>query len=488
MSENTSLTLADVARRLCEIDLPDGPLRDLVSAINSTAELLHRNPSEVPADIGELRKRLASIHHVQAGISPKRLANIKSDLSAALRALQRNSGPNAPNAERSEQWGQFIQSCEQPWQRHLLARLSEFCSSIGVEPKDVNDDTLCQFGNQLDDSSIAKPPEKKLKRIAQTWNGLVQRATLPYRLLSIPRSDRYRASPCPAFLKLSRQTWTHGSFGKVMSISLRTMARQGLSARFSLRNVKATVRQFASALVARGRPIDSITSLGSLVERNAFKEGLRFFLDRNHGEPTTWLWGMGGALLAIARYHVQLPAADIDALATIRCRLKVDTDSMTEKNRRRLAQFDDDYNVELLLLLPRRLADRATRAKQMSSRVALEVMHAVAIEFLLVCAIRMNNLAAIDIERHLHWRGAGTVRRSRSTFPPRRQRTASRSRPIFRLNWRASSGSTFGRTASFYRTVPATGCFRRRRAGRTAFRGICRRNCRSSSIEKPACR
>ena len=150
-----------------------------------------------------------------------------------------------------------------------------------------------------------------------------------------------------------------------------------------------------------------ITSLGSLVERNAFKEGLRFFLDRNHGEPTTWLWGMGGALLAIARYHVQLPAADIDALATIRRRLKVDTDSMTEKNRRRLAQFDDDYNVELLLLLPRRLADRATRAKQMSSRVALEVMHAVAIEFLLVCAIRMNNLAAIDIERHLHWRGAG---------------------------------------------------------------------------------
>ena len=255
MSENTSLTLADVARRLCEIDLPDGRLRDLVSAINSTAELLHRNPSEVPADIGELRKRLASIHHVQAGISPKRLANIKSDLSAALRALQRNSGPNAPNAERSEQWGQFIQSCEQPWQRHLLARLSEFCSSIGVEPKDVNDDTLCQFGNQLDDSSIAKPPEKKLKRIAQTWNGLVQRATLPYRLLSIPRSDRYRAVPLSRFpeaFQADLDAWiVRQSHVDIFEDDGPARALRPIS----LRNVKATVRQFASALVARGRPI-----------------------------------------------------------------------------------------------------------------------------------------------------------------------------------------------------------------------------------------
>jgi hypothetical protein len=39
--------------------------------------------------------------------------------------------------------------------------------------------------------------------------------------------------------------------------------------------------------------------------------------------------------------------------------------------------------------------------------VALEVMHAVAIEILLVCPMRMNNLAAIDIERHLRWHGTG---------------------------------------------------------------------------------
>src|SRR5208282_3690896 len=45
----------------------------------------------------------------------------------------------------------------------------------------------------------------------------------------------------------------------------------------SVRNVRASIRQFASALVARGRKIEDITSLGSLLELEAFKEGLRFF-------------------------------------------------------------------------------------------------------------------------------------------------------------------------------------------------------------------
>ena len=116
---------------------------------------------------------------------------------------------------------------------------------------------------------------------------------------------------------------------------------------------------------------------------------------------------MAGSLLAIARYHARLPPADIETLRKIRGRLKVETDRVTDKNKRRLAQFDDPYNVELLLLLPRRLADRAAKDQRKSSRVAVEVMHAVAIEILLVCPMRMNNLAAIDIERHLRWRGTG---------------------------------------------------------------------------------
>ena len=224
---------------------------------------------------------------------------------------------------------------------------------------------------------------------------------------TVPRAPRYLGDPAveiPASFQADLDAWitrqTHVDY----------FADEGPKKALrptSLRNVRATIRQFASALVARRRPIESITSLGSLVQLDAYKEGLRFFIDRNGGKPPTWLWGMAGALLAIARYHVKLPEADIDALSTIRGRLKVETDRLTEKNKRRLGQFDDLYNVELLMLLPRRLADNASKHKRPSSRTALDVMHAVAIEILLVCPMRMNNLAAIDIERHFRWRGTG---------------------------------------------------------------------------------
>ena len=151
----------------------------------------------------------------------------------------------------------------------------------------------------------------------------------------------------------------------------------------------------------------SITSLATLVELETFKDGLRFFIDRNAGKPTTWLWGMAGTLLAIARHHVKLADKDINALSAIRGRLKIETDRVTDKNKHRLNQFDDLYNVELLMLLPDRLSAAAEKRQRRSSRLALDVMHAVAIEILLVCPMRMGNLASLDIERHFRWHGKG---------------------------------------------------------------------------------
>jgi integrase len=55
------------------------------------------------------------------------------------------------------------------------------------------------------------------------------------------------------------------------------------------------------------------------------------------------------------------------------------------------------------------LAQDALKDKPGSSRVALAVMHAVGIEILLACPMRMENLAALNIERHLNWRGVGNA-------------------------------------------------------------------------------
>jgi hypothetical protein len=337
MSDTAPFTLADVAKKLCALDLSDTRRRDLHSSINAVAALLHRNPAELPADIAALRERLAPIHPVQAGMSPKRLANIKADVAAALRAVRRIDGTSAPKVQRSPEWAQTIEALQRPWQKHILARFADYCSSTGVTPTDVTDDTLAQFRGSLVDGSLAKSPDKTLKRIAQSWNGVVKRMGLPFNLLTVPRAPRYLAIPLSEF-PASFQADVEAYVVRLTKIDI--FAEDGPKKALrptSVRNVRASIRQFASALVARGRKIEDITSLGSLLELEAFKEGLRFFLARNGDKPTTWLWGMAGALLSIARYHVKLPEPEIATLATIRGRLKLDTDRVTEKNRRRLA-------------------------------------------------------------------------------------------------------------------------------------------------------
>lgn len=407
MNSRMSSTLADVRCSLLEGDSSTKRRRDMISAIDCASALLHHQPSQLPADITLLRDQLAPIHHVQAGISPKRLKNIKADLAAAIRTHDKVHANPRSVVERTPAWSSFISSVKQPWQRHQLARLADYCSSRGVKPDAVNDEILAQFSGHLSDESLAKDPDKTRTKTIRTWNHLIRRAGLPYALLTVPKKERYQAIPLSHY-PLSFQADLDAWIARLSHVDL--FADEGPKKALrphSLRNVRATVRQFAAALVARGRPIVSIQSLATLVEYEAFKEGLRFFIERKGGRVPTWLWGMASALIAIARYHLKLADDEIDALSKIKSRLKTNTDRMTEKNRDRLAQFEDLYNVELLMLLPSRLVAAAQKSAVPSSRVGLKVMHAVAIEILLACPMRMGNLASIDIERHFRWSGTG---------------------------------------------------------------------------------
>ena len=287
------ITLAEVLNKLLAADLPEKRRRDLASAINCAAKLLHRQPSELPADIALLRELLAPIHHVQAGISPKRLANIKADLADALRIFNRVNSKPRPQVERTLQWTTFINSLEQPWQRHMLSRLADYCSSAGLAPDLVDDDVLARFRSHLSDQSLAKDPNKVWNRTIRTWNAFVKRSGLPLAILAVPRKERYQAIPLSDY-PLSFQADLEAWINRLTHVDL--FAAEGPSKALrphSLRNVRATVRQFAAALVARGRAIESITSLATLVELETFKDGLRFFIDRNAGKPDDLALGNG---------------------------------------------------------------------------------------------------------------------------------------------------------------------------------------------------
>jgi hypothetical protein len=115
--------------------------------------------------------------------------------------------------------------------------------------------------------------------------------------------------------------------------------------------------------VLRGRNPATITGLNNLVEIDAYKEGLRFFVERSGGKSTTAIVDLAGSLKAVARHHLRLDQNHLDRLAAINRRLSVGPRALTEKNRGRLRQFDDPDNVAALIDLPHKLIGIASRKR-----------------------------------------------------------------------------------------------------------------------------
>jgi integrase len=87
-------------------------------------------------------------------------------------------------------------------------------------------------------------------------------------------------------------------------------------------------------------------------------------------------------------------------MAAVISRLRRPQPGLTKKNRSRLRPFDDSGNALALVRMPEKLMSLADRERR-PQRAALSAEMAVVIEILLMAPIRIGNLAALDIERHL---------------------------------------------------------------------------------------
>lgn len=86
-------------------------------------------------------------------------------------------------------------------------------------------------------------------------------------------------------------------------------------------------------------------------------------------------------------------------------RIKVKNHGLTEKNRRRLRQFDDPANVAALLHLPALLERLAKRTHGRNGAVIMQM--AVAIEVLIMAPVRIRNLAGLKLGETLIWTRPG---------------------------------------------------------------------------------
>ena len=130
-------------------------LRDLRSAVKRVSILLANDPGGIDFDLSAISTRLATISPVAVGMTAKRLANIRSDFLAAVKA----SGLMPVRVETKKKtlspaWVALFARLSGRRAHIGLSRLARYASAKGTEPRDINDAAIDGFIAEVREGSL----------------------------------------------------------------------------------------------------------------------------------------------------------------------------------------------------------------------------------------------------------------------------------------------------------------------------------------------
>jgi integrase len=375
---------------------------DLRSAIKSLAQWLGTDLTAMPAHPRYLRERLATFHPAAAGVSRKRLQNVRSALAFALDRYGFGGrrdylAPLSPAAQA------LYDRLPDKYFRCRLSRLLHFISAQGIEPEQMSDAVSEQFLAALEQHSAIKHVRTTHQDACRAWNkARVQVPGWPDVELTVPRYRQTWGVPWTAFpasLEAAVDAWfadpiDDGDFfadnGRIKPLAPRTVATQ-----------KDHMRCVASALVRMGYQPSAIVDLAYLVQPAHVRRALTFFLDRNDRKPNAYVAAIAYTLRTVAKYGVVLPDADRKEVERLYKKVAQQRHGMTAKNLARLRQLDDLAVRDRLLAYPTVRIREALRHDRGGVAEALAVQAALATELWLFVPLRIANFAGLRLDQHL---------------------------------------------------------------------------------------
>jgi integrase len=287
-----------------------------------------------------------------------------------------------------------------------LSRLACYCTVKGIKPAAVEPATLRGLHIALEAEALSKNPRNLLKHTIAVWNMCWRGVpgwpgsplcspfkTEPYMLPleSFPAGFRHDVA---AFETRMRNPDPLDPDAPVRAFRPATLEGYGYS-----------FRRAASALV-RGGHVDlgAVASFHTLFEDSNFSKALRPFVPTADGQDASYAHKMATQLIAVARHHLRLDQARLNELGAIARRLKPKAGGMGQRNRERLAQFDDEQMVQRLLRFPEEERARALRQRNPLRR-ARGIERALAISLLIFTGMRVKNLRHLRIDRNIRRAG-----------------------------------------------------------------------------------
>lgn len=399
------VSVADVIASIgAEPDLKPLRRRDMRSALRTLCRVLEREPEQVPAYMPMLAEALARVNLVDARITQKRLANVKSDVMAAFRLIGISQSPKHRYPPMTEAWKQLRYRCARR-QRTGLSRFINVCSMWSIEPGAVDDKVVARYIDAL--PYLAFMTDKQVRdshrRVTRLWNECG--ATIdgwPATRLVVPG---YRRP-----LKRLPLSDYPASFQQDVSYHIVWLSDPDPFAEYRPpRSYKAASRRLrqnhilsaASAFIDAGGEASDLSRLADLVKPEHAKMLLRT-IHKTGGESFgSYDRGVMKALIHIARYWVRADVAQIQALKELQKLMGSEHCGMTPKNRATLLALEDPKKEARLLFLPDDLVEEATRCDRGDRRSALVMQTAAALGILCIAPIRIGNLIAVEFDRHL---------------------------------------------------------------------------------------
>jgi integrase len=399
-------TLKDVLDRLAtNLSLSETRKRDLRSACLAFGKLTGRAPAMMPLDLAAIRTTLDAMVPAQAKVSPKRFANLRSDLGSAIEASGLRPMIKTAGVELSESWSRLFEGNTKEWIRWGLSRFARWASLRQIVPTAVDAAVIGRFIADLETASLTRNIRNLHRGVINSWNGLVRlRPDEKLQLVEFPtnKSEPGRAPWDDLQATFRADVDAHLAWAARLD-RLDDNARERALAPRTLNLRQDHIHSAVTAAVSAGIEVQRLTSLASLVEVETYRALLRQRLGEGSGELTAYTHGIAGTLIAIAKEWVMVPPDILARLKDLRRKLGSLPSGLTEKNKDFLRQFDDPRRLDAILGLPDKLWRQTRRELATSRRPFIDLQSALAIDLLLHMAPRMENLSALNFEKHLHW-------------------------------------------------------------------------------------
>lgn len=403
-----AVTLADVELAVrTNRALKDKQRRDYRSGVVAIGKALCQPLSAILLDLAAIQKSLDQLNPAALGISPKTMANLRYNFIRAVDASGLKTvhiGGRKTPALNSD-WQAFRDRLPDVRADLGLSALMHYCSRNCIPPRAVTDATISHFIDNLRRTSLRRRPEMLHRRTTRIWNETVALfPDLGLREVDVPslwtRHRRLDWSAFPAtFLEDvdQCQAW----YGRANRYARH--ARKTALAPSTLRTQRGYILSMATSAIECGIPARSIKDLESLVRPEILEQILPWRDNAVGGVEVENAYNYHAAqcLYRVAKEYIRPAPKIMEEIRELTSSVPRPRGGMTEKNRTILRQFNDPTVLRRLYALPGHLFSEVRRQAHPNGHTLTHVHVALAVAILSYVPIRLENLLALEFDKHL---------------------------------------------------------------------------------------